>query len=291
MRLWIPCALVLIASSFASVQADQVKRLEAWPSAENKERVEKDVERLRKAKTEAMGEQAREALTADGACVIPYLLRPLEKERDESALERILVVMDAVVGAPHTRLLAEQFGHKSIRVRTWALERAGEHRDPGNLAAAEGALAAALKRKAPKKPEDKAAREVELNAAALCATSTGSLNGMERVNELAKEEWGTFGKRIRIALEAVRGEAATKQLLPKLAAGKRRQKVAILRLLAGCGDSSATQHIGSLLDSQDNSIRIEAINALRGIVDGDPPIDRLPVFEAIERVNKWKGRI
>jgi len=44
------------------------------------------------------------------------------------------------------------------------------------------------------------------------------------------------------------------------------------------------------LDNTDNSIRIAAINALRGIVDGDLPIANLPVFEAIELAKKWKTR-
>jgi len=44
------------------------------------------------------------------------------------------------------------------------------------------------------------------------------------------------------------------------------------------------------LDSTDNSIRIAAINAMRGIVDGDLPIANLPVFEAIELAKKWKER-
>ncbi len=36
---------------------------------------------------------------------------------------------------------------------------------------------------------------------------------------------------------------------------------------------------------------VGAINALRGIIDGDPPLDKLPVFEAIERADKWKSRL
>ena len=69
------------------------------------------------------------------------------------------------------------------------------------------------------------------------------------------------------------------------------QTVAGLRLLAGCGDASALAAVGRHLDSSDNSIRIEAINACRGIVDGDPPLARLSAFEAIEVAKKWKGRL
>jgi hypothetical protein len=45
------------------------------------------------------------------------------------------------------------------------------------------------------------------------------------------------------------------------------------------------------LDTNDNTLRIAAINALRGIVDGEPPIERLAVFDAIEMAKTWKERL
>jgi len=65
----------------------------------------------------------------------------------------------------------------------------------------------------------------------------------------------------------------------------------VLRMLAGCGDASALPPIRKYLDDDDNQIRVAAINACRGIVDGDPPLEQLPVFEAIETAKKWKDRL
>ena len=31
--------------------------------------------------------------------------------------------------------------------------------------------------------------------------------------------------------------------------------------------------------------------AARGIVDGDPPVDRLPVFEAVELAKRWQQKL
>jgi hypothetical protein len=45
------------------------------------------------------------------------------------------------------------------------------------------------------------------------------------------------------------------------------------------------------LDDDDNQVRVAAINACRGIVDGAPPEEQLPVFEAIESAKKWKERV
>jgi hypothetical protein len=36
---------------------------------------------------------------------------------------------------------------------------------------------------------------------------------------------------------------------------------------------------------------VVTINALRGIVDGDGPLEQLSSFEAIEMAKKWKSRI
>ena len=44
------------------------------------------------------------------------------------------------------------------------------------------------------------------------------------------------------------------------------------------------------LDSNDNSIRIAAINAVRGMADGEGPVADLPVFDAIELAKKLKNK-
>ena len=67
--------------------------------------------------------------------------------------------------------------------------------------------------------------------------------------------------------------------------------VAGLRLLGGCGDEDSAKRVSPYLDSQDNQIRVAAINAARGIVDGDGPMEQLSVFKAIEVAKMWKRRI
>jgi len=264
---------------------EEIERLKAWPEVDE-ETVKLDVERLRKARTEEMGVQARDALVAAGAGVVPFLLPKYGIEQDEDALKRIVVVLDAVTGAEHTRLLAKDFTDRSVRVRTWSLRRAAAFPDPGVLAAAEKAYAAATKRKKRDRDED------EVFAAALCAASAGSFVGFEEIVERAEKDWGKSGQAIHVALTAVRGPKATEKVAPWLADESRQHKTAGLRLIAACGDKeTATPLVAPFLDSTDNTLRVAAINALRGIVDGDPPLDKLSVFEAIERANKWKARL
>jgi hypothetical protein len=88
----------------------------------------------------------------------------------------------------------------------------------------------------------------------------------------------------------VRGPEATARLAPALE-GERDGAVAALRLLAGCGAADVVGRIRPHLDSTDRGLQLAAINALRGIVDGAPPLATLPVFEMIERAKAWKARL
>jgi hypothetical protein len=266
-------------------QGEKIERLEAWPElkGDEKSRVETDVARLRKARTPEMAEQAEDALVGGTEAAIPLLLAVLGKERDEDALERVERVLERMVSARHTRLLAREFGDRSLEVRVWTLRKCGQLPDEGVREAAEKALERV-------REQGQKADAEERYGAALCVTSSGSTGGLEELKPWAKDHWGKRGGELRAALEAVRGPEATKKLVGELASEDREVLVATLNMLAGCGEREVTGRVKPFLDNNDNSIRIAAINALRGIVDGDPPIDKLPVFEAIERAKQWKSR-
>jgi len=270
-----------------AAEKKEPERLKAWPAVDE-EAIATEIDRLRKARTDTMGDDAHAKLLEAGAGVVPLLLPKLGVERDEGARKRIVAVLDGVTGAPHTRLLAAYFDDRSAAIRSWSLRRVAAFPDVGVRPAAEKAVKAAEKR-GKREPD----REEECFAAALCAASAGSFVGFDAICERAVEEWGEDGSAIHVALCALRGEEATKRIAPLLADQKpRREKVTALRLLAACGEGDlATALVRPLLDSTDNSLRVAAINALRGIVDGDPPLDKLSVFEAIERANKWKARL
>lgn len=274
----------------ASEAAKDVVRASEWPAipADKAATVKTDIERLRKAGTPEMAEQAEAALVAAGAMVAPGLITAMGKERNVEARLRIEAVLDRVTGAEHTRLLAPHFADKSRDVRTWALTRCAAFPDREVAKGAQDALGKA--RAALAKDEKLEGGEAELYAAALCATAAGSHEGLDVLARTAVADWGKKGVEIRAALAGVRDADSTKFALELLAKDERKQKVAALNLLAGCGTQDALAAVKRELDSTDNSIRIAAINAMRGIVDGDLPIANLPVFEAIELAKKWKER-
>jgi hypothetical protein len=262
----------------------EVQRLTEWPKPDDKAAVLLDIERLCKARTPEMAIQAREALETTGACAVPFLLERMGKERDDGAVKRIREVLITNTGAAHTRLLAREFESRFAPTRAFVLWRAAAFPDPELRAAAEEAW------KRLEKLGDKA-DPAERYAAALCTASAGSVVGLDVLHDAGLKSWERRGEEIRSAIEGARGPEATQIELKKLEAADQKQKVAVLRMLSGCGDASALPSIKRFLDADDNQIRVSAINACRGIVEGAPPEEQLPVFEAIEIAKKWKERI
>jgi hypothetical protein len=277
--------LLQVPAQKPSPPPSPIERATAWPAldGEAEAQVETDVQRLRKASTPEMASGAEAGLLAAGAGAVPLLLPTLAHEKDPEALKRIDSVLLRLTDARHTRLLAAGFTDKSPIIRGWCLRRCAAFPDAELRAQAEAALAVLTK--PGKKPE----RE-ELYAAALCVVSTGNAAGLAHLTPFAVDEWGKRGGELRAALEAVRSPEAAAVCAPLVESKDRKQIVGGLNLLAGCGDPGSVARVRPFLDSTDNSIRVAAINAMRGIVDGDPPLDKLAVFEAIEMAKEWKTR-
>jgi len=283
--------LLALGPSLPVTEEEEVERATDWPELSGREekQIETEIQRLRKARTGEMAVDAHETLAATGAGAAPLLLRALGKEEDEAARERVVATLEAITGPEHTRLLGREFDHESSRVRVWCLERCARHPDAALVEPARDALAAVEERIARKSTKE---RVRERFAAAVCVTSAGGLDGLDALFETASEtkRWARHGVLIRIASESVRGPEASRAIVAKTA-GEREAIVGGLRLLAGLGDDSAKPTVREHLGSSDNSIRVAAINAARGIVDGDPPVDRLPVFEAVELAKRWQQRL
>ncbi len=274
----------------AAQERPVVDRMAAWPVLEAKAAgaLAQDVEKVRKANTPQMEEAGEAGVLAVGAAAGPALIAALGKEKELQARLRLENLLDGVTGAAHTRLMAAEFAHKSPHVRVWALRRVAAFPDTGVRAPAEQAYERAAAAHA-KKPDAEGAAD-ELYLASLCAASAGSAAGFEHLVRAATEHWGKRGGELRVALEGLRGDAATDKLLPLVGDSDRTKVVAGLNLLGGCGSRKALDAVRPHLDSTDNSIRVAAINAMRGIVDGQPPIDKLSAFDAIELAKKWKER-
>ena len=270
----------------------EVERLAAWPEPDRDQKsvLKREIPRLVKNTMEGMAEDAAGRLIALGDVVVPPLLKPLGKAKDEAAHDRVQAVLDAVTDARHTRLLAEEWASRYGPVRAWSMARVAGFPDPDLHDAAGEAWTATLKLVEKGKADPR-----EPFAAALLVSSTGWTTGLPLLFEeiQAKGVWNEHGPRAYTALGGVRGPDATVIVRDRfLPDANRKQKIAALRLLGGCGDPELTPPlVAPFLDQTDNGILIAAINALRGAVDGEPPIARLSTFEAIERARAWKERL
>ncbi len=298
------CAILLAALSASSPVAiaqdapppAAEERASAWPKleAEAAKGLKPEIEKLRRATSPEMAEAAHAALVALGPGVVPELLPTLGKEKDAQALARIRAVLMGVTQAAHTRLLAAEFGQRALEVRSWCLERCAAFPDaalkPAALEALARARAAQAKAGSANADMARAARG-ELAAAALCAASAGALEGFDVLEGMAIEDWGRRREQLRAALAPWRSEEAVERTRAALESKDRKRVVGALNLLSACGTKESARRLAPFLDDSDNSIRVAAINACRGIVDGEAPVENLPVFEAVELAKKWKERL
>ena len=274
----------------AEASKDGPKRLSQWPAIK-KGKLKTDIARLRKAGTEEMSAGAHANLIKIGAGVAPQLIeilgsRTLAAPKHDETAGRFVAVLDEITDATHTRLIAPLMLSKSPRLQTWALLRAAAFPDPGTVDSAEAALAKLRQTKL----KDERFLNLPFYGALACAAA-GSTKGLDLIYERVDSEWRDVARRVRSALEGVRGDAATEFALAKLNLDDRAKKVAALRMLAGCGSQLAVSALRGPLDSSDNSIRVSAINACRGIVDGALPLEKLSAFTAVEKAQSWLQKL
>jgi len=261
----------------------KVKYLTEWPKPMSKDQLATDIDRVIKAAIPEMAASGKEGVVAEGAAAVPSVLDRYGREKVEDAAARLRTILLEITVADQMRLLAKEFESKDLPHRTFALWRCAAFPDKEIKPQAEAAWAKVVKQ------GDKADSD-ERYAAALCATASGSMAPFDVIFEIAQKSWAKKGLELRVALESVRGAEATQKVVAKLG-GERKAKIAALKMLAGCGDRTVLPTLKPLLDESDNEIRVVTINALRGIVDGDEPLEQLSSFEAIEMAKKWKTRI
>jgi len=285
-----PCPTAAPQDAAPTTQSQKAPaHLTRWPglAKEQAKEVVRAVAKLKKASSEAMLAAGLETLERAGAGAAPELLRALAKEKKEAPRARLIGMLEKLTGAEHTRLLSIYFKHKSDALRHWSLRRCALFPDPGTLKAAQKALQKALN---PGKRKEVQPDEVFVAALAACAA--GDLSAMEHLEARAKKVWKIEAASIQRALSAVRGKAASTQLVSKLGSSDRKERLVALRFLTAAGvEAECVDAISPFLDDQDNELLVAAINALRSIVNHEPPLPRLSAFDAITKAKEWKAKL
>ena len=252
----------------------------SWPKLSSKDASRAKL-MLRKigSEDEEVATEAESALVEIGPGAAKMMFRKLAtKNGDSDVNEAIARVLDQVLAKDHAPLLAPMLGHKSVTVRRYASQRIARFHVKELIAPLRKAT----------KDED----ELVVFHAALGLTGIGDFEKFDVVFDTCNEDWRTHATVVAEVLEPMRGKVGLDALRPRLDRRKDQQtQITALRLLRTLCPKSHAGLAASFLEAEDHAIKKEAINALRAIVDGDPPLENLSVFQAIEHAKKWKARV
>ena len=285
-------------AAVASAQAGESagEKATAWPEPRDAAALAKSVAKVRAARSDDMEAAGRSEIQVEGAASAPLLIRAIAKERKDDARARLCDALNLVTTQEHTRLLAESLDHKSPGLRVYIMRRLATLGDPGLRERAE-ALFAETSEKAADPKKAKKLHEDEVDRAAILTLSTGSTVGLAHCVSMAgSKAWPAWREPMRAA--ATQAKASGKEVADGLQAilapsskPSLADRVAALRLIAYAGHEEHARCVLPSLDDTANHIKVASVNALRMMVDGAAPLDKLSSFDAIERAKKWKGRL
>jgi hypothetical protein len=222
----------------------KVTYLTAWPKPQSKDQLVTDIERMVKATIPEMAEGGKQGVLAEGTAAVPFVLERYGKEKDEDVLQRLKTVLIEISKPEQTRLLAQDFDHRDVRHRTFALWRCAAFPDPSIKALSEAAWAKVQK-------QGEKADADERYAAALVRDLVGFDAGLRRHVRVRPEGLGQA--RRRAARRAGRRARRGGEQGPAGQAGRRPQGAHRRAEDAGrCGDKSVVGTLKPLLDDPDN---------------------------------------
>jgi hypothetical protein len=222
-------------------------------------------------------ELAEQSVVGFGAGAVPILLARFgDSDKEKAGNSALVRVLDQLLVKEHGPLLVPLMADKRVSARRYGAQKLFQfaHQD----------LKPAFQ-----KMQGDADAEVAL-AGSLGLARLGDISCLDALVTPTAKDWKKKGADIREAVKGVKGNPATLKLMEMLAKDDATMKTAALRLLAVAGTKDAVIAIKPYLDKEQGQIKKEAINALRGIVDGDPPLEDLSIFDAIELAKQWKTR-
>ncbi|QDV05662.1 hypothetical protein Poly30_11610 [Planctomycetes bacterium Poly30] len=279
-----------------SADAKAGEKATAWPEPRDVAAVKKSVAKIRSAQSDEMEAAGRSEIEQEGAAAAPVLLRAIARESKSDAIQRMRSALDLVTTKEHTRLLAESLDDRSPELRMCVLRRLAVLGDPGLKDRAE-AFFQDVKEKAADAKKAKKLHEDEVDRAAIFTLATGSTASLDHCLDLAGSKvWPAWRETLREAAGRAKEAGSTvaeglQAALSPSANPDISRRVAALRLIAYAGTEAQARSVLPSLDDTANHVKVAAVNALRMMVDGDEPLDKLSTFDAIERANKWKARL
>lgn len=268
--------LLLLALSSIPLVAQAPSKLAEWPplDAVAKDRLLGLVGQFRKPNQQLHAE-ARQQLIALGAGAAPLLMQQVS-DRADNVNDHVFGVLDAVIGAEHAALLAREVKKPRVELRRYLAHRLCRFRDP-DLAAALEALT-----------KDKDERTVFY--AQLGLLGLGQREALAPVIAYTKTRWAEVSALVGEVLTPIRSPHTGTAVFEFLAAADPGNQMAALRLGRHLIAKEQSMLLRAYLQSADHAVKREAINVAR-VLHGEPPIENLSVFQAIDHAKEWLQKI
>lgn len=250
-------------------------KLAEWPPLKDadKERVLAQAGQLRKADP-ALHEAAQKQLISIGEGAMPLLFGQVS-DQPQNSNPQLFVVFDAVLQPQHAALMVRESKKPKVELRRYLVRRLCRFTDAELLPV----LVATAKDKDPE----------TAFLAALGALALKHRESLPAVLTYTKTNWKTVGPLVAEVLPAARCNEVGAWVFEAIAKAPAADQGAGLRLLRYLAVKDQTVVMRTYLSSPENAVKKEAVNTMR-VLHGEPPIENLSVFQAIEMAKVWLGK-
>jgi hypothetical protein len=260
----------------ASPEKAAQEKLSEWPLLKetDKERVKALAGQFRKP-DEKLHVDAKRSLVQYGAAAAPVLLL-LVADRDESINGKLFGVLDEVLDKSHAALMAREAKKPRPELRRYLLLRLCRFGDADLVPLFEATIA------------DKDEQTAFYAGLGLLASKRNT--ALPPVLAYCKKHWVEVAPLVAEVLPPARSPECGAFVFEAIAKSDVADQMTGLRLLRYLMVKEQGVILRTYLEASDHAVKREAVNAAR-VLNGEPPIDNLSVFQAIEHAKTWLTKI
>jgi hypothetical protein len=268
--------LAVVALLAPALAAQPPAKLAEWPTldAAGKNRAQALVGQFRKPDPQLHAD-ARKQLVALGAGAAPMLMQQIS-DRADNVNAMVFAVLDELVTAEHSALLAREVKKPRVELRRWLCGRLCRLRDADLAPVLESLVS---------DQDERTAFHAQLGLLGLRRQSA-----VAPVVAYTKSRWAELGPLVAEVLTPARAAEAATPVFEYIAKAPAGDQMAALRIARYLMVKEQGMLLRAYIESSDHAVKREAINAAR-VVHGEPPIENLSVFQAIELAKEWLKKL
>lgn len=251
-------------------------KLSEWPPLKDtdNERVLGLIGQFRKPNPQ-LGEDAKKQLIQLGDPAMPRLMQNVS-DRADNVNPQLFAVLDEVLGKQHAALMARETKKPSTELRRYLTRRLCRFGDPDMAPIFEGL----------QKDKD----ESTVFYAQLGLLALKHKDALAPVLAYTKTRWNDVGALTAEVLTPARCRELGDAAFEAIAKAPAVDQMAGLRLLRFLMVKEQSVILRRYLEASEHTVKREAVNTAR-VLNGEPPIENLSVFQAIEHAKQWLQKL